>query len=352
MRVFRWLPTPRGGRVWIAAWLAAVAIVLAAVVPVLAVKTPLRLVDAAVAPRTVTEGETLTVRVTYRNLDGVAAASVRFEFDGKSLRRCPRSRARRTCGPASATRRRSRRLPVPDRCASWRPTCGVGPCRWPRDASSSRRCRRLPIRAAPTRAPVPTAPTRAPTPAARTRAPIPAARRHRSGHWPRRRPRTPGTPARPDPGADPGPIRAPTPAAPTRAARRRSGPDPRLRLDGSGSSGSGSSGTADGRRARHAGLRHRADPRRPVGDRGELRLDGRGLAARPRPDPRRADDGRRRAGHRCARTRTDPVDPARATPRRLRRSVPPALIALGPIGRPAGRRPAGARHDRSAAPRC
>lgn len=89
MRVFRWRPALRGARVWFTAWLAAVAIVLATVVPVLAVRTPVRLADAAVTPGSVTQGEMVTFRVTYRNLDGVDAASVRAEFAGKSYALSP-----------------------------------------------------------------------------------------------------------------------------------------------------------------------------------------------------------------------------------------------------------------------
>ncbi len=82
MRVFRWLPAPRGGRALIVAWFAAVALLLAMVLPAFAAKTPIRLVDASFTPQSANVGARVTFVVTYRNFDGVEASSVRAEFAG------------------------------------------------------------------------------------------------------------------------------------------------------------------------------------------------------------------------------------------------------------------------------
>lgn len=231
MRVSRSRPTPKGGRAWLAAWLAPwlaiAAIVLAAVVPVHAARTPVRLVEASVTPRSAAVGEAVTFSVTYRNLDGVAASSVRVEFLGASYGLAPAGGKRNVVAGMGYS-------------ASAKPPAGSGGVRF---VATDGRGRTVTLTAgtltigarAPTPTPTPTprptvAPTATPIPRP-TVAPTPTP-------TPERPPAptpipTPGLPtpgptasATPRPTSDPTPTPSPTPAASLPTTPGLPGPGP------------------------------------------------------------------------------------------------------------------------------
>jgi hypothetical protein len=82
-------PLARHARGLLLAWLAALALVLASVVPALGANQLVRLVDPAVSPRSAVSGTTVTFSVTYRNQTGTLAAAVQVRLGATTITMAP-----------------------------------------------------------------------------------------------------------------------------------------------------------------------------------------------------------------------------------------------------------------------
>jgi hypothetical protein len=86
MGFIRSVPGASGARVMLGTWIAIVALTLAAVAPVDAARTPLRLAEASVSDRTLEPGASALFRVTYKNSSGARATLVAVDVgDGRHV---------------------------------------------------------------------------------------------------------------------------------------------------------------------------------------------------------------------------------------------------------------------------